>query len=151
ISLAIDALNQMGEKAPWRHVIVGRSGIVEGWGAQDTVVVARKPLDDTSIARARDLFRAAQMEAGFVPGQETRNLFYALLHSPSAADYQRAYTFDISPVSDNRPFFFYSVQPRDLLRFFSTASRKSADYQLNKAVPLLFALLGVSLFATVLI
>src|SRR5205823_11589069 len=41
--------------------------------------------------------------------------------------------------------------PRDLWKFLTTASHASADYQLNKAVPLLFGLLVVSLVATALI
>src|SRR5437764_514314 len=40
ISLAIEALNQLGETAPWRNVIVGRTGTVEGFGATDTVLVS---------------------------------------------------------------------------------------------------------------
>ena len=43
ISLAIDALDQIGEKEPWRHVIVSRQGSTEGYGALDTVLIARKP------------------------------------------------------------------------------------------------------------
>jgi hypothetical protein len=54
-------------------------------------------------------------------------------------------------VTDNRPFFFYTVQPRDLWSFLTNASKDSADYKINKAVPLLFGLMGVSLLATAVI
>src|SRR6185437_3497654 len=43
-----------------------------------------------------------------------------------------------------------TVQPRDLLTFLKSASQESADYKINKAVPLLFGLMGVSLLATIL-
>ena len=66
-------------------------------------------------------------------------------------EYQRNYTFDITPVSDNRPFFFYTVQPRDILAFLANASRRSADYKINKAVPLLYALMAISMLATAII
>src|SRR4029077_3907031 len=33
VSLAIDALTQLGENDAWRHIIVGREGSVAGWGA----------------------------------------------------------------------------------------------------------------------
>ena len=152
ISLAMAALNQMGETEPWRHVIVGRGGSVQGWGALDTVLIARKPLGQAEIDRARGLFAAARMEAVYLPGSEVRNQFHDLLLSPNPAEYQRNYTFDITPVSDNRPFFFYTVQPRDLWNFIRTASHDSADYKaVNKAVPLLFGLMAVSLVATALI
>src|SRR5262249_31299432 len=32
VSLAMEALGQMGETQAWRHVIVGREGSVQGWG-----------------------------------------------------------------------------------------------------------------------
>ncbi len=151
ISLAIEALRQLGENDAASHVIVGRAGGVEGWGAKDTVLVSRKPLSTEDVQRARDLFTAAGMQSVYLPGIPVRNPFYDLLHSPDPAEYQRNYTFDISPVTDNRPFFFYTVQPRDLWKFLMTASHESADYKVNKAVPLLFGLMGVSILATVLI
>jgi hypothetical protein len=83
---------------------------------------------------------------------EARNPFYDLLTSADPAAYERAYRFDITPVTDNRPFFFFTVQPRDLWTFFRTASHLSADYKAaNQAVPLLFGLMGVSLVAMLLI
>jgi hypothetical protein len=43
------------------------------------------------------------------------------------------------------------VQPRDLWTFVRTASHDTADYKVNKAVPLLFGLMAISLVATLLI
>jgi len=152
ISLAIEALGQLGESDAAGHVIVGRAGSVEGWGAADTVLVSREPFGAADIGRARELFAAAQMQAVYLPGADVRNEFYDLLHSPHPAEYERNYTFDISPVSDNRPFFFYTVQPRDLWNFIATASPAAEDYNaVNKAVPLLFGLMAISLVATALV
>jgi spermidine synthase len=148
ISLALEALTQLGESEAWRHVIVGREGSVQGWGARDTVLIARKPFAAADVDRARRMMAASQMQAVYLPGDETRNQFYDLLHTPNPDLYQRAYTFDITPVSDNRPFFFYTVQAGDLWNYLKSASKLSADYKINKAVPLLFALMGVSLVAT---
>ncbi|HUB83970.1 MAG TPA: hypothetical protein VMB03_34480 [Bryobacteraceae bacterium] len=152
ISLGMAALSQMGEQQVWRHVIVGRKGTTQGWGAQDTVLIARKPLSDADIAHAKELFAAAKMEAVYLPGLDVHNQFRELLTSPNPSEYERNYTFDITPVSDNRPFFFYTVQPRDLWNFVRHASRDSADYRAaNSALPLLFGLMAISLAATALI
>lgn len=152
ISLAIEALRQIGENDPSLHVIVGRAGTVQGWGATDTVLISRKPFSQADIDRARGLFELTKMQAVYLPGVETHNQFYDLLHTPDPTEYQRNYTFDISPVSDNRPFFFYTVQPRDLVKFVTTASHSAADYNaVNRAVPLLFSLMGISVLATALI
>ncbi len=151
ISLAREALSELGENQAWRHVIVGRSGSVQGWGAQDTAIISRKPLTAADFDRARALFAAAHMQAVYLPDEAIQNPFYELLHTPDPASYERNYVFDIRPVTDNRPFFFYSVQMRDVLKFVSTASHASADYKVNTAVPLLFGLAVISLVATLLI
>jgi hypothetical protein len=150
IALAIDALTQLGEKQPWRHVIVSRQGSVEGYGALDTVLVARRPLRDEDIARAQAVFAHGVQRAVYYPGSAIPNQFRDLLLSPNPGDYERNYTFDITPVSDDRPFFFYTVQPRDLWAFMK-GGVNTADRKINKAVPLLFGLMAVSLAATMLI
>jgi hypothetical protein len=151
ISLAIEALSQIGEADAWKHVIVGREGSVEGWGARDTVLISRKPFPADDLDRAQAMMAAAGMQIVYMPGLDVRNPFRDLLRSADPSQYENAYTFDITPVSDNRPFFFYTVQPRDLWRFVKFASDRTADYKVNKAVPLLFALMAVSVVATLVI
>jgi hypothetical protein len=151
ISLAIDALGQVGEKDPWRHVIVSRQGSTQGYGALDTVLIARHPFAAADIARARAIFAAGLQQPIYYPGSELPNQFRDLLLSANPAAYERAYTFDITPVTDDRPFFFYTVQPRDLLAFAKGGSAHPEDRKVNAAVPLLFSLMAVSVAATLLI
>jgi predicted membrane-bound spermidine synthase len=151
VSLAMEALTQIGEADPSQHVIVGREGAVEGWGAADTVLIARKPFNASDLSRAPALFEDAGLHAKYLPGVPIRSHFDDLLHSPNPAEYWRNYMYDISPVTDNRPFFFYTVQPRDLWNFLASASRATADYKINRAVPLLFGLMAISIVATSLI
>ena len=149
VSLAIEALGQLGEKDAWRHVIVGREGSVEGWGAKDTVLISRKPFSAEDLDRSRAAL--SHMQTVYLPGAGIHNHFTDLLTSPNPEQYERDYIFDITPISDNRPFFFYTVQPRDLWSYIRNASHDTADFKINKAVPLLFGLMAVSLAATALI
>lgn len=151
VSLAIAALTRLGEPEPWRHVIVGREGSTQGWGAQDTVLISRQPFGPADLARARAAMAAAHMQPIFLPDQRIPGQFTDLLRSSDPAAYERNYRYNISPVGDNQPFFFYSVQPRDILAFLFHASHRSADYKINKAVPLLYALMAISVLATAII
>jgi hypothetical protein len=151
VSLAMEALSQLGENDAWRNVIVGREGSAAGFGARDTVLISRKPLGAADLERARKMMAAAGMDLVYLPGRDVRNQFYDLLRSSNPEQYERNYPFDITPVSDNRPFFFYTVQPRDFWSFWTSASRSSEDFKVNRAVPLLFALAGISLLATILV
>jgi hypothetical protein len=151
VSLAMAALTQLGEPDPWRHVIVGRDGSTKGWGAQDTVLIARHPFSAADLARARAAMVAAGMQPIYLPDERIPGQFTDLLRSSDPAAYESHYRYNISPVGDNQPFFFYTVQPRDILAFLANASRRSADYKINKAVPLLYALMAISMLATAII
>ena len=160
-TLAMDALARLDETNPARHVMVVRDDTSKlyGWGAQDTVLISRKPFTDSDIARAKQLLSETNMEAVYLPGgteggssaTASGSAFAQLLTSPDPRAFWRTYRYDVSPVSDDRPFFFYTVQPCDLWNFVTTANTKSADYKVNRAIPLLFALVAVSIGATLLI
>jgi len=154
ISLAMVALKSLGASDPAQHIIVGREGSradLTAFGTRDTVLISRQPFSAADIQRARGAMAAGPMTAVYMPDENIPNQFTGLLRSSDPAEFERRYPFDISPVSDNRPFFFYTVQPRDLWEFVTRASSKSEDYKINSAVPLLFELLGISILATVII
>jgi hypothetical protein len=154
LSLAMSALKDLGELDPARHVIVGRSGgkaDLAGFGAMDTVIFSRKPFSDADIARARQALREAHLSAVYLPGDVPANQFGQLLLAKDPAAYQHNYPFDISPVDDNRPFFFYTVQPRDVAAFILETGGKSEDRKVNVAVPKLFSAMAVSIVAVIVI
>lgn len=153
LSLAMDAFQRMGEPDPASHVIVVRQNhnLLKGWGATDTVTISRKPFTQADIARAREAAAKAKMEVVYAPGEGPNNAFREILTTKDLEKFYNDYAFDIRPVGDDQPFFFYTVQPRDLLAFWTAESKDAADYKINRAVPMLFSLMGISLFATALI
>ena len=157
VSLAMDALGRLGEPNTAAHVIAVRDDATKlnGWGAQDTVLISRKPFSAADIENARRLTAESRMEIVYVPGQpastSANNAFGQLLSSPNPVAFWNDYQYDVSPVGDDRPFFFYTVQPRDLWNFVRNANQQSADYKINRAVPLLFGLMGLSIVVTGLI
>ena len=154
ISLAMVALHDLGENDPASHIIVARAGTpsdVAGYGAQDTVLIARKPLSALDRDHAREAITASHLTPIYLPGANIPNEFTGLLTAADAIAFERGYRYNISAVSDNRPFFFYTVQPRDLAGFLTGASKSSEDFKINAAVPLLFESLFVSIIAVIVI
>ena len=153
VTLAMDALARVGQTDPARHVMVVRDDASKlyGWGAQDTVLISLEPFTDADIAHAKQLLSETKLEPVYLPGDGSNTPFSQLLTSPNPPAFWRSYRYDVSPVSDDRPFFFYTVQPRDLWNFVMNANTASADYKVNRAIPLLFALIAVSIGATLLI
>ena len=152
ISLARAALAELGEKDTWKHVMVVREDAekLSGWGAQDTVVIFRKPATSTDIARAVAASGNGRLQRIYVPGERPENAFAQLLLSPDPDKFLAQYPFDVAPVDDDRPFFFYTVQTGELLKYLTNSS-KAADYKINRAVPLLIELLGISMLATIVV
>ncbi|HZU29088.1 MAG TPA: hypothetical protein VFA04_26440 [Bryobacteraceae bacterium] len=155
LTLASVALKRLGETEPWRHIAVIRENAenINGWGAQDTVLIFRRPMSDQDIARIQDgVSRFHFVEKVYLPGDPaSSSAFAAMLLAPDPHEFRAHYQYDVSAVSDDRPFFFYTVQPRDVWNYLLHAGRNSADYKINKAVPLLFGLVGISIIATIIV
>ncbi len=157
LSLARVALARLGETEPWRHVIVVRQGKLSdsgGWGALDTVMISRKPFSADDVARVRDAIRETGFQAICLPDERIPNPFTELIRTSDPAKFEQAYSYNIGPVDDNRPFFFYTVQPRDIGTFLGHFFRgdqpgeSRADFKVNLAVPVMFGLMAISLVAT---
>ena len=151
LSLTIDALERLGETDAARHVVVAREGSnkIKGWGATDTVIISRKPMSEEFVKRAQTAMAESNMETVYVPGTSARNPFQELLTTGDREKFYANYRYNVTPVTDNRPFFFYTVQPKDIWSFFRSNERENADYKINRAVPMLFGVLFVSVIATV--
>jgi hypothetical protein len=152
LSLAIAALGELGDHEAWKHIVVlrDRAQNVNAFGALDTVMVFRSALTEADIARVKYALSQTRLHPLYVPGDPPSNEFGELLKSPDPAAFWRNYRYNVAPVDDDRPFFFYTVQPRDVLQFLAKGGQ-SADYKINRAVPLLFEVLAISLLAIALV
>jgi hypothetical protein len=153
VVLARVALEQLGQTDAARHIAVVREHLqqLKGWGAQDTILVARRAFTDADLDVLRKSAEIAKMEVVYLPGTTRDTPFRTLLETSSPAQFFESYPFDVRPVSDDRPFFFYTVQARDLWQFVLHASRDTADYKVNNALPVLFGLVAISIVATLVI
>ena len=160
LSLARVALARLGENEPWKNVIVVREGHLSdagGWGAADTVLISRKPFSAEDLARARDAIRRSGFQPIYLPDESIPNPFTELLRTRDVAAFEDRYPYNIRAVTDDQPFFFYTVQARDLwgyLGHFFRGDRPAtnwADFEVNMSVPVMFGLLAVSLIAVAVI
>jgi hypothetical protein len=152
LSLAIAALGEVGETEAARHVVVLRDHAqnIDAFGALDTVLIFRKPLADADVAAVKSALSQTKLHALYLPGEAPSNEFGELLRSADPTAFWENYRYNVTPVDDDRPFFFYTVQPRDLLNFLKQGGL-SADYKINRALPLLFEVVGISLLAIVVV
>jgi len=153
VSLAYAALKKLGQNDPAKNVIVVRENKAQlnAFGAQDTILVSRTPFSAADIDLLQKDAATAKLQVVYAPGTTQASTFRDMLLAPDINRFYDSYDFDVRPVSDNRPFFFYTVQARDLWNYMTHASHAAGDYKINSAIPLLFGLVGISIIATLII
>ncbi|MBZ5604629.1 MAG: hypothetical protein LAO79_20195 [Acidobacteriia bacterium] len=146
VSLGMDALNRAGEDRPWLHFIVIREDPArpQDWSA-DTVLISRKPFSPEDLVRVRQALAEPRFRGLYLPGDPPKNPFGELLLSSNPKAFSAGYAYNVAPVDDDHPFFFYTIQPRDIWNFMRRAEK------FNPSVPLLFGLILVSIAATGLV
>ncbi|MBI5208790.1 MAG: hypothetical protein HY927_02305 [Elusimicrobia bacterium] len=126
VSLAVAALERSGAGDLGRNVAVVSNAARPEWVIRD-VLVKKEPFtaqeQDALAGAARDLgFEATYLprdrEKAPSPSSRTyRDFIRLLINDPQARDsFYRTSDLDISPTTDDRPFFFYQIRPKDLLR-----------------------------------
>ena len=140
VTLAMDALVGVGETEYRKHFVVVRERTEPH--PRNTILISRSPFTEADISLVREIAAGdATLETVYLPGDTSANAFTGLLTAPNVEAYLNDYPYNVRPVDDNRPFFFYTAQARDLF----------AGPGANHAVRMLFRLVGVSLLATAII
>lgn len=121
VSLAIAALEREGQRDFAQHVMIVRElqTQIKKWGARDTILISRNAFTERDIQAVRDAAATGKLEVVYYPGTSVNSAFRDLLLAPDRNAFYASYPFDVRPVNDDRPFFFYTVQPRDVWKFFA--------------------------------
>ncbi len=127
------------EQYPNLHVLM-----TPGYYPEET----RLPCSDSSNPRCRYqeiLSRSIAAPGAVLP-------FRAIIASPTdlREAFIRDYPYDISPVTDNAPFFFFTIRTGDVLRGILSGSGQGMDWRINLGVVVLGMVLVIS-FASVLL
>ena len=143
VATAADALRQRGESEVRRHVVVVRDA--SNGQPRDTVLVARAAFRSEDLEQVAGLVRGGALEALYVPGDDGAP-FSRLLEPAAFERFLEEYPYDISPVDDNRPFFYYTERPGALL-----ASMGDGAAGAGSALWLLVRLIGIGVLATAIL
>ncbi len=144
-ALATGALLQLGVDDPRRH-IVNVTNLAPGSDRKVgicTILTSRSPLSDEDLSRLRAKVEAMRFSVLVSPDSASDPILEEIVASRDLAAYARAFPLDISPPTDDRPFFFNMLRLRDALRV-REAAVSSNDSNL-RAVRVLGSLLAIVL------
>jgi spermidine synthase len=146
VAVAIEALHRMGVANPARNFIVASQGALDEDGIP-VVVLAKKtpftPAEEAAVLKHFD--RYSELDPIYLPSQPGQNPFSALIASNDPYGFARGYAYNVAPVTDNAPFFFFTLKASQVLG--EEGLRDGIDWKVNLGVLVLLLVLGISLVA----
>jgi hypothetical protein len=142
VSLGREALHEMGIDRASHHIIVVRNGRVA------TFLLKKTPFADSEIQTIEELCTAMNFEIVYTPLNHKDPLFSQLITTEDPSAFYRSYPLDVSPTTDDNPFFFYTVKPSQISQLISM-DLESESFKNNVSLLWLIRLLIISLILVV--
>src|SRR6202050_3394829 len=151
VSVAMEALHRLGVANPARNFIVASEGPLNEDGIP-VVVLAKKTAftDEEEAAVQAHLDDYDELVPLYLPSdpavwQGGHNPFADLIASNDPYRFAQSYAYNVSPVTDNAPFFFFTLKPAQILG--QQGARHSVDWKVNLGVLVLILVLVISFVA----
>src|SRR5580700_6870697 len=146
VAVAMQALHSLGVPHPERNFIVASQGSLEEDGIPVVVLAKKTPFTDAEEdAVNAHLDKYPQLEALYLPSDPGNNAFSDLIASNAPYGFARAYAYNTAPVTDNAPFFFFTLKPGQILG--EKGLSRNIDWKVNLGVLVLLLVLLISFVA----
>lgn len=146
VSVAMEALHQLGVTNPAQNFIVASQGALDEDGIPVVVLAKKTPFSSEEEAAVKGhLAQYSQIHALYMPSQQQHNPFGDLIASNDPYSFARAYRYNVAPVTDNAPFFFFTLKPSQILG--NEDLRSGIDWKVNLGVLVLLIVLAISIAA----
>jgi len=146
VSVAMQALHELGVQDPGRNFIVVSQGNLDEDGIP-VVVLAKKSAftaEEEQSVRAH-LSRNPELMALYLPSQPKQNPFSALIARNDPYAFAKQYAYDVAPVRDDAPFFFFTLKIGQVLH--NDDLSQGIDWKVNLGVVVLAMVLVISCLA----
>jgi hypothetical protein len=149
VAVAMDALHGLGVADPSKNFIVASQGALDEDGIPVVVLAKKTPFTaDEEAAVIHHFDRYSELDPLYLPSQPGQNPFSALIASNDPYGFARGYAYNVAPVNDNAPFFFFTLKPGQILG--EKGLREGIDWKVNLGVLVLLLVLVIS-FCAVLV
>ncbi|PYP93287.1 MAG: hypothetical protein DMG65_01240 [Candidatus Angelobacter sp. Gp1-AA117] len=159
VSQAIEALHENGVADPRQNFVVVADGGLDEDGRAVLVLAKKSALTAAEYAAVAQHVRENPNLVWLNPPAEYAGLqtlppaaaeFQRLIQSNNPRQFARNYAYNIEPVSDNAPFFFFTLKTVYVLRNIMSGTGRGMDWRINLGVVVLGAVLIISLIAVTL-
>jgi len=146
VAVAMEALHQLGVADPSKNFIVASQGSLDEDGIP-VVVLAKKTAftaaEEDAVEKHCD--RYGELDPMYLPTAPGQNQFSRLIASNDPHAFARSYAYNVAPVTDNAPFFFFTLKAGQILG--EQGLRHGIDWKVNLGVLVLLLVLVISAVA----
>lgn len=156
VSQGIEALHRIGVTDPRQHFVIVADGGLNEDGRPVLVLAKKSPFTPSEYAAVAahvrenpNLFwlNPTVEYAGLQPLPPAASAFQQLIDSNDPAGFARNYAYNVSPVSDSAPFFFFTLKTRHVIENILAGTGRGMDWRINLGVVVLGMLLIISIVA----
>jgi hypothetical protein len=159
VSQGIEALHQIGIADPRDHFVIVADGNLDEDGRPVLVLAKKTPFTASEYA---DVARHVRENpnlfwlnptaefVGLQPLPPAASAFHDLIESNDPARFAQGYAYNVSPVSDSAPFFFFTLKTRHVIENIMAGTGRGMDWRINLGVVVLGMLLIISIVAVLL-
>jgi hypothetical protein len=156
VSQGIEALHRIGVTDPRQHFVIVADGGLNEDGRPVLVLAKKSPFTDQEYAAVAGHVREnpnlfwLNPTAGYAGLQSlppAAAAFRNLIESNDPAGFARNYAYNVSPVSDSAPFFFFTLKTRHVIENILAGTGRGMDWRINLGVVVLGMLLIISIVA----
>ena len=156
VSQAMEALHQSGVADPRQNFIIVADGGLNEDGRPVLVVAKKIPFTGAEYAVVAEHLRANPNLMWLNPPKEysgakelppAASAFQELIQSNDPQEFARHYPYNVTPVTDGAPFFFFTLKTGYVLRNIMSGTGRGIDWRVNLGVVVLGMLLIISVIA----
>lgn len=149
VSVAMEALHRLGVVHPQRNFIVAAQGPLNEDGIPVAVLSKKSSFTSQEEAAVLEhLKNYPDLHLLYAPSATGSNPFSALITSNDPYRFARTYAYNVSPVTDNAPFFFFTLKADQILS--ERGLHHGIDWKVNLGVLVLLLVLVISVMAVLL-
>ncbi len=146
VSVAMEALHKMGVNNPAHHFMVVSEGDLDEDGIPVVVLAKKSPFTSEEEAKVRThIENHEDLVALYTPTDPRPNSFSALIARNDPQGFARDYAYNVAPVNDDAPFFFFTLKMDQILH--DGGLQRGIDWKVNLGVVVLGGVFVISLLA----
>jgi spermidine synthase len=146
VSVAMEALHRIGVANPARNFIVASEGALDEDGIPVVVLAKKTAFTAEEESAVKTHFaRYSELRPLYLPSAPENNPFGELIARNDPYAFARQYAYNVAPVDDNAPFFFFTLKPGQILG--QAGLQSGVDWKVNLGVLVLLLVLVISFVA----